>query len=295
MKLKRYNSDISTHETYTGSYLHDFKNSPMYNFFTGDTLSEENISPEVVALLSQSEGIRLSLVISHCDEDMAWMEQFIDYDIQNVTIYSKCNKTIDGYSPPGSKVIQLHYMTSDLLKEEDATDNHLVIFLKASRSNAHHIGMHYRSLKDMIRIAMVNGFSCGYEHGEGIYFHNTPKLRTFLSMSYKGSNIKSPYANMGDWLDIIGIKLPSPITPVCYGGNFAVKASQIYPRRAVLKRMKDSLRRSDNIEEGHFAERTWAGLLSPPLNYNQMEALQSIPTVVSNEKVAFVGHLRMRV
>ena len=41
---------------------------------------------------------------------------------------------------------------------------------------------------------------------------------------------------MGEFLDSLRIALPSPITPVCYEGNFVVKASQIYPKRDALEK-----------------------------------------------------------
>ena len=73
------------------------------------------------------------------------------------------------------------------------------------------------------------------------------------------------------------INLPSPLTPVCYGGNFAAKATQIYPRKDLWKRMVTSLSRTNDIEEGHFAERAWAGILSYPLNSNETAVMASIP------------------
>merc|ERR1719203_944917 len=100
------------------------------------------------------------------------MKDFINYDIQNVTIYSKCNSTINGYLPPGSKILQMpnhgrcdhsyaHWMSN---MKEDATENHVVMFLKASRISKIHSGMRYRPLNELIRIAITNGFACGFEN-----------------------------------------------------------------------------------------------------------------------------------
>ena len=44
------------------------------------------------------------------------------------------------------------------------------------------------------------------------------------------------------------------------------------------KKLEVSLRRSDNIEEGHFGERSWAAMLSNPLEPLQIEALQNYST-----------------
>lgn len=289
-KLMKYTTGVNEQ---SGSYTHDFGKSYLYKFFRGDTMEEAQLP----------DNLRLTLVMSYCNEDTSWTTEFLkNYDLQNVTIYSKCNSTINGYTPPGSEIIQLpNYGRCDhtyahwgatRLGIEDATENHFVIFLKASRSNINHIGMLYRSLEDMIRIANVNGFACGYESNNGLYFHSTARMRGFSVYNYKGAMIKSPYTNFGHWLDAMGINLPEP-SPVCYGGNFLAKASLVYSKQSQLKKMEESLTRGDSIEEGHFAERTWAGLLSYPTNSNQTDVLQSIPTEVSSGMVGYVGHLRM--
>ena len=57
------------------------------------------------------------------------------------------------------------------------------------------------------------------------------------------------------------------LVPVCYGGQFAVLKENI--ERIGLggfATLRDALTRGDNIEEGHFAERLWAAILtSKPL------------------------------
>lgn len=64
------------------------------------------------------------------------------------------------------------------------------------------------------------------------------------------------------WLYSMQVSLPRPVSPVCYGGNFAVKMSNVLNVRGPLQNILISLSRGDNILEGHFAERTWAALLS---------------------------------
>ena len=81
---------------------------------------------------------------------------------------------------------------------------------------------------------------------------------------------------MGAWLHDLGIKLPQPLVPVCYGGNFAVKIAnaQQVPHQ-IWSNMELSLSRGDNIEEGHFAERTWAGVLYRNLSVSEKDLLFS--------------------
>jgi hypothetical protein len=51
--------------------------------------------------------------------------------------------------------------------------------------------------------------------------------------------------------------------PVCYGGTFAAMRSSIRARpHATWAALEQSLRRGDNIEEGHFVERMWGALLT---------------------------------
>jgi len=84
--------------------------------------------------------------------------------------------------------------------------------------------------------------------------------------------------NFLTWLHSMHISLPEPVTLVCYGGNFAVKVSNILRVRTPLSTMLISLSRGDNILEGHFAERTWAALLAsrlPPKLLNQILCMSS--------------------
>lgn len=265
---------VLMHKT-VDSYLGPFyTNSTYYKFFTGDTLKYQNVD---------YSRLRLTLVISHCDEDMSWMNEYLkDFQIQDVIIYSKCNATIEGYSHPKSKIIRLpntgrcdhsyaHWMRQ--MKETDATNNHIVLFIKASR-NLYQAGMAYRPLKDVIRITQQNGFSCEAEPTDKSFYYDSNILK-FFKINYHRSEekIKSRYRFMGSWLYDMGIDMPK-FAPVCYGGNFATKASQIYSNREIWERIETSLARGDNIEEGHFAERTWAALLSHPLTSEETDILK---------------------
>merc|ERR1711953_1494500 len=91
---------------------------------------------------------------------------------------------------------------------------------------------------------------------------------------------KDAYRPYGRWLEamhVLGPHAPPTLLnrgwqdfwPVCYGGGFAAT------REAVLgvpldmwSRLMASLSRGDNIEEGHFMERSWAGLLTQRLYTN---------------------------
>ena len=87
---------------------------------------------------------------------------------------------------------------------------------------------------------------------------------------------KSEYRNLDHWLKSLSLKdyIQQPLTPVCYGGIFLTTRHQIlkYPS-SMYERIAQSLSRGDNIEEGHFAERTWAALLSKPVKPFQIKQM----------------------
>ena len=74
---------------------------------------------------------------------------------------------------------------------------------------------------------------------------------------------------------------------MCYGGNFAAAKRNIERvGRKSWENLRQSLARADNLEEGHYAERAWAGLLSPPLPPAAEEALRSAAANVCREPAA---------
>ena len=65
-----------------------------------------------------------------------------------------------------------------------------------------------------------------------------------------------------------------PLWQTCYGGSFAARREGIVRWPLSFWRwLSSSLSRGDNILEGHFAERTWAKLLAPPLSLDQEMAI----------------------
>jgi hypothetical protein len=86
---------------------------------------------------------------------------------------------------------------------------------------------------------------------------------------------------LGAWLkQTMGIDLAErTLWPVCYGGLFGATKKTIHrTSRTSWEQMRDSLTRGDNIEEGHYAERSWLGLLSQPLTESNERKLQGAAT-----------------
>ena len=72
------------------------------------------------------------------------------------------------------------------------------------------------------------------------------------------------YHTLKSWKDDMNIVLPEgPTFPVCYGGMFGVKKKLLLNQPyEVWEKVANSLERGDNIIEGHYTERTWAGMLT---------------------------------
>merc|ERR1712071_190014 len=162
-------------------------------------------------------------------------------------------------------------------KRMDLNDDDIVFFIK---DNLAEIDLYkYRSLEEVLYIASLTGFGCrqivtgpnAFSFGD---YASLEEMKRFTineylidrekSHGYKNDNngFKSKYNNMSEWLSDLDIDLPS-ITRICFGGIFAAKVSNILSvPEEVLISMEQSLSRDNNIEEGHFAERVWAGLLA---------------------------------
>jgi hypothetical protein len=70
--------------------------------------------------------------------------------------------------------------------------------------------------------------------------------------------------------------LETGLVQVCYGGVFAASFKNIKKRKMeVWRAAEQSLSRGNNIQEGHYMERTWATLVALPLEEYEVEALKN--------------------
>jgi len=163
----------------------------------------------------------------------------------------------------------------------------IVVFIKDNMNN--HQGFEeLRNFESMVRLASSsNGFgwnSSPLKHAST--YHNITMISQFEIGGYSGSKnndnvpFKSNHANLGEYWRTINLTLSQQLfVPVCYGGIFAASVENTYKQDMNMwKKLEVSLRRSDNIEEGHFGERSWAAMLSNPLEALQIEALQNYST-----------------
>lgn len=251
-------------------------------------------------VLLDPHRLELHGVLSYCLGDLGQVLGYVaGYHWRTFTLISKCGiiPNID-LLPTGAQVIQMdnvgridhtvaHWMVQATASGAPWTGKEIIVFLKDNINVHAHAVM--RSFENLLNYTSIDGFGCALEPRRGkSFFHLTEILSTFKMEEYVGVTggrnspindvhdvtFKSKYQNMGAWLRDMEISLPIPLTPVCYGGNFAAQMSQILkvPHR-IWTSLEHSLSRGDNIEEGHFAERTWAGLLYRSVTVDERELL----------------------
>ena len=95
------------------------------------------------------------------------------------------------------------------------------------------------------------------------------------------SDFEAPQRPLGSWLHSLLLGNSSEFIgtegfmPICYGGVFMTTIGSIFSSPVQdWTPFVDSLSRGDNIEEGHYMERVWAGLLSPSISNEERMAVQ---------------------
>lgn len=273
--------------------------------------------------LAAVDELKISLVISHCSRSLEWLHDYIgETQLHAITVISKCGSEVDpAWLPLGkdgstlAKIMTLpntgrcdHTMAYWMARMPPPADaNELVVFLKDSldyQMGEANAKMGTRSLPEVLTIAKNRGFGCVRSPVPGISaFHITDEIDGFHLDTYKGGMpIKnsnkgfqnSNLANLGAWKEMLGLSeyLTRPLMPVCYGGMYAVQKRRIAEiPRSVWSRLEESLLRGDNIIEGHYAERIWAGLLSEPVAPNHVRQLLDVSRYMINRYNSVVGAL----
>jgi len=195
----------------------------------------------------------------------------------------------------------------------DGDEEEIIVFLKDS-------DMRYawgdRTFGDLLSLALVNGFSCMKMTYTPSILHQSDILRGF---EFKGEHVRrhdsnietttaeiasfqtTAYKNLGEWVEKLDLPLQNNITtnsrssivPVCYGGTFAARKSQILRKpKKTWEAMENSLTRGDNIVEGHYSERIWGSLLSKPLSSDTASAIWEMnPSLMDSGSPEFTGML----
>jgi hypothetical protein len=275
----------------------------LFNSDTIDFIDVNNLSPlfnHDVHPPYVREGIlkkirKVSLVISHCDYPLDWIERFtagFENIIDKVWVFTKCNQNVTG-ALPGSQIIPLpnvgrcdhsyaywlnHFFTE--MDEKDASDQ-IVVFMKDADYMLPYWGD--RNFGDMLSLAVSNDLGCMKmsKIASVLHWYEMVRLMRWYGHGYVrggergGDEIVAPFNsvefdNVGEWVDKLQlgpIFNTKSIVSICHGGFFAATHARIakQPKR-VWEAMEKSLSRGDNIVEGHFAERIWGCLLSKPIS-----------------------------
>eukprot|EP00980_Cylindrotheca_fusiformis_P004884 scaffold1038_cov100-Cylindrotheca_fusiformis.AAC.7 len=241
-----------------------------------------------------------------------------DFNIASIHIISKCDREVRGL--PSTATVEVlpnvgrcdhsyaHYITTvldqkvALANSTEHEDDSIVVFLKdnAGASNLHQAGR-WNSFYNMIHVASSDaGFSCGMI--PEVMFKRRPiywisahfEVKTILQFTigqyasvgqqYDKDKVafKSQFPTLGEFYDHLGADpLQRDIVQVCFGGVFAASLKQIRRQKMdVWRTLEKALSRGDNIQEGHYAERSWGMLLSPPLHQYQVDALRKYSSKV---------------
>jgi hypothetical protein len=270
-------------------------------FFFASSLGIEHQLSDV-ELSKRKEALDVSLVISHCDVSLDWIPGYIDdkYKVQDITVYSKCNKPVEGIDRLKSvtmpQIIRLpnvgqcdhsyahwiKYHYASINRKKDGND--IVFFFK---DNNYH-SKSYRPFDEVFSLTSELGFSCALKPiwcdcpegsfqckpNSGLTLHNQTELEAF-EMRHRhvrldrddgkvDTFVSDVYPNMKSWKDSMGlVTIESKTSPVCYGGVFAVKKERVLDQsKDSWDNVEKSLTREDNLVEGHYAERMWASILS---------------------------------
>ena len=268
---------------------------------------------------------KIHIVVSHCKSDLYWIQAFTKgFNIASIHVISKCGIPVIG--APNIATIEVlsnigrcdhsyaYYITTVLDQKitEDNRDSSIVFFLKddISARNLHQSGG-WNDFETMLQLASSeNGFACGItpdyvDFGPNHFFlsayHEVDTLFEFSMDDYSrnlkgyatdGVEFQSEYNNLGSYFHSLGVGFIPKVVQVCYGGVFAASVSNIHNRdMSVWKAVEKSLSRGNNIQEGHYAERSWANLLSTPLQPYQVKTLVDVSDGVYLNKNAMHGAL----
>ncbi len=266
-------------------------------------------------------------VLSKCGHDEKDVPRFHDVDHRvskaDVNVISLAN--VGGCDYAYAHFLN-RYIDRNISKKgsnmKSPADSSAILFIKDSPRDKSYLHMphheRYRSINEMIQIASTRGFSCGAKTECDVStFHDTATLYNFTKANYvrnseilKGASrhVIQPefntanYTNLRDFhMRALDWTFPNVdgVTEGCYGGTFTVLASKVMelsnvPKvRRAMNFLEDNLQRNTTttIEE-HFAERTWAGLLTNPLSDEQTHRIQIIGENMIKDKGQIFGALK---
>ena len=240
----------------------------------------------------------IDLVISYCNEQPEWIIDVVNLlsKIGKVRIFiiSKCQQKFENL-PLNATIKQIenvgrcdHSWAYYLYTYYDNLGD-IVFFLKDTTYSypIEKLSALTKTAKLIIEEVIRYGFTCGRNEHQSSMWHERRFLWKFSSLTkYTTAGGIADFINTNkfyfQWLEtILGKETKERLTtqnilPVCYGGSFAF-SSVLAKRqsRQEYKNIMDSLSVGDNVEVGHYAERTWASLLAPHMNKELQHSFKS--------------------
>ena len=273
-----------------------------------NNLDRENISNDDI----NAKKIHIVISHCNNDLDW-FSEYTRSFNIASVHVISKCgvpvlglpNNLSTGNIKPSIEVLPnvgrcdhsyAHYINTILDQKvvRGEEENSVVLFLKdtvAKKENlppGSHLEKEWNDIKSMVEGASsTNGFSCGavLQKGTGgiSVYHNFDALLTFKIREYEHNTqgyktdqakFKSSNTNLGSFVNSLHVGPFSNAVQICYGGVFAASVSNIKKTKSsVWNTVEKILSHGDNIQEGHYIERSWGMILSTPLLQFQVDAM----------------------
>ena len=262
--------------------------------------------------------IKRCTLSSHIEQttqlDSDYLEGFAN--VASIHVISKCGHEVEG-APMGATTVVLPnigrcdhtyaYFITTIFPSYLKDDNSIVVFMKDTSTDEFEHNIFSRTKpKSLVHIASSsNGFACGvtFDSGSWSPYHDKDTLFTFEIKSYgKGEKdykmrdcvpFQSTYNTLREFYDSLNVT-PSPgsVVQACYGGIFAAPTANIFKQdMRVWKTIEKALERGDNIQEGHYMERSRGILLATPLKAFQIEALKNHSTKVRIKPCCIHGSL----
>ena len=141
------------------------------------------------------------LVVAHCKHDLRWVQgsmaevQALGLDLTRVTIYTKCNSTIDPTDVSDQKVVVISM--ANVGRNDQAYAHHIakqhstladvVIFIKDTHfdSPLHELRNQTRNTTQLVTAAIAGGFGCGnVPYDVHSLWHRRSELLQFRLPSY---------------------------------------------------------------------------------------------------------------
>ena len=208
-------------------------------------------------------------ILSHCNETL------LEKARREVVLQSR-HVRMDVAPTSYESVIasQILQMATELSTSDNKTmEQDVIVFV---RQKDFLLSRHAFVIEDYFKTASVHGFGC--RSVPAIPPNLPPGVTSsslFLERSWSRYAAQGSATDMQQWLQGFDPQLPDVVVPVCNGGAFAVRRSQLRRQSLDTWRSLDAHLQSANHIASTYVQRTWAALLRTPLQTTIVKALMN--------------------